>query len=73
MMYPLHHRAARNIPVLTPLLLTLALLFTAGMAFAAAIGDQVELHATHQAGIPLTRNPVARMTSSASRMARERM
>jgi endonuclease YncB( thermonuclease family) len=57
MMYPLHHRAARNIPVLTPLLLTLALLFTAGMAFAAAIGDQVELHATHQAGIPLHQEP----------------
>jgi endonuclease YncB( thermonuclease family) len=57
MMYPLHHRAARNIPVLTPLLLTLALLFTAGIALAAAIGDPVELHATHQAGIPLHQEP----------------
>jgi hypothetical protein len=57
MMYPLHHRAARNIPVLTPLLVTLALLFTVGMAFATAIGDQVELHATYQAGIPFHQAP----------------
>jgi len=58
MMYPLHHhRAARHIPVLTPLLVTLALLFTVGIALAAAIGDQVELHATHQAGIPLHQEP----------------
>jgi hypothetical protein len=33
-MYPLHHRAARNIPVLTPLLVILALLFTVGIALA---------------------------------------
>jgi endonuclease YncB( thermonuclease family) len=57
MMYPLHHRAARNIPVLTPLLVTLVLLFTVGIAFAAAIGDQVELHATHQAGVPFHQAP----------------
>ena len=57
MMYPFHHCAARNILVLTPLLLTLALLFTVGIALAAAIGDQVELNATHQAGIPLHQEP----------------
>jgi endonuclease YncB( thermonuclease family) len=57
MIYPLHHRAARNIPVLTPLLMTLALLFTVGLALAAAIGDQVELKATHLAGVPLHQEP----------------
>jgi Bacterial SH3 domain len=37
--------------------LTLALLFTVSIALAAAIGDQVELKATHQAGVPLHQEP----------------
>jgi hypothetical protein len=57
MMRRLHHRAVRTIPFLTPGLVTLALLFTVGIAFAAAIGDQVELTATHQAGVPLHQEP----------------
>jgi hypothetical protein len=57
MIHRLHHRAVRTIPFLTPGLVTLALLFTVGIAFAAAIGDQVELHATHQAGVPLHQEP----------------
>jgi hypothetical protein len=57
MMYPLHHRAARCLSFVAPLLLTLVLLSTASQAFAAAVGDQVELKATHQAGIPLHQEP----------------
>jgi endonuclease YncB( thermonuclease family) len=53
MMYPLHHRAARCLSFVAPLLLTLVLLSTASQSLAAAVGDQVELNATHQAGIPL--------------------
>jgi len=53
----MNHRAVRNRPVLTPLLVILSLLFTAGMAFAAAIGDHVELTATHQSGIPFHQQP----------------
>jgi len=47
----------RGLAVLTPLLLTLALLFTTSLTFAVAIGDQVELKATHQAGVPLHKRP----------------
>lgn len=47
----------RCIPLLTPLLLTLAFLFTATVAFAAAVGDHVELKATHQAGVPFHNAP----------------
>jgi hypothetical protein len=50
-------RAARCLLFVAPLLLTLVLLSTASQAFAAAIGDQVELHATHQAGVPLHKAP----------------
>ena len=57
MMYPLHHRAARCTSSLTLLLVILSLFFAAGITFAAAIGDQVELNATHQAGIPLHQEP----------------
>src|SRR5262245_33242042 len=53
----MNHRAVRNRPVLTPLLVILALLFTASMAFTATVGDQVELTATHQAGVPLHQEP----------------
>ena len=41
----------------TRLLLTLVLLFTAISAFAAAIGDQVALHARIRAGVPLPQEP----------------
>jgi hypothetical protein len=65
-------RAARCTSSLTPLLIILSLFLAACIAIAATVGDQVELKATHQAGILSTKNPAARMTSSASRMARER-
>jgi hypothetical protein len=57
MIHRLHHRAVRAIPFLTPCLVTLALFFTVGIAFADTVGDQVELNATHQAGIPLHQEP----------------
>jgi hypothetical protein len=48
----LHFRhAARCTSFVAPFLLTLSW-FAAGIIFAAAVGDQVELHATHQAGVP---------------------
>jgi hypothetical protein len=47
----------RCIARLTLLLLTLVLLFPANIAFAAAVVDQVELKATHQAGVPLHNEP----------------
>jgi hypothetical protein len=50
-------RVALRILLRTPLLLTLLLSLVAGFAFAATIGDQVELHATHQAGVPLHQEP----------------
>jgi endonuclease YncB( thermonuclease family) len=56
MMYPLHH-AARRILLWIPLFVAFLLCLAAGAAFAAAIGDQVELKATHQAGIPLHQEP----------------
>jgi endonuclease YncB( thermonuclease family) len=57
MIHRLHRRAVRTIPFLTPCLVTLVLLFTVGIGFAAAIGDQVELNATQQAGVPLHQEP----------------
>jgi len=39
MIHRLHHRAVRTIPFLTPCLVILALLFTVGITFAAAVGD----------------------------------
>jgi micrococcal nuclease len=50
-------RVAFRIPLRTPLLLALILSLVAGLALAAAIGDQVELHATHQAGVPFHQAP----------------
>jgi hypothetical protein len=47
----------RGLAVLTPLLLTLALLFPASLTLAVAVGDQVELNGTHQSGIPLHKEP----------------
>jgi hypothetical protein len=34
-----------------------SLFFAAGIVFATAVGDQVELNATHQAGVPLHQEP----------------
>ena len=50
-------RAARCALCLTPLLLTLSLFVAAGISFAAVVGDQVELKATHQAGVPFHQEP----------------
>jgi hypothetical protein len=47
------HRAARKIPLLLAFFLCLA----AGAASAATVGDQVELKATHQAGVPFHQEP----------------
>jgi Staphylococcal nuclease homologue len=51
--------ATRCLSFLSPLLLTLSLLLAPSMALAAAVGDQVELTATHQAGIPFHHAPRA--------------
>ena len=50
-------RAVRHTAYLTHLLLTVSLCFAAGLCFAAAVGDQVELNATHPAGVPLHNAP----------------
>jgi hypothetical protein len=50
-------RAARCTSSLTPLLIILSLFLAACIAIAATVGDQVELKATHQAGIPLHQEP----------------
>jgi hypothetical protein len=49
----------RGLAVLTPCLLTLALLFTTSLTFAiaAGVGDQVELQARNRAGVPLHAEP----------------
>jgi hypothetical protein len=47
----------RGLAVLTPLLLTLALLCTTSLTFAVAVGDQVELTARNRAGVPLYAEP----------------
>jgi hypothetical protein len=44
-------RAVRCPSFVVPLLYIVTLLCAAGMTFAAAVGDQVELNATHQAGV----------------------
>jgi hypothetical protein len=50
-------RAVRHTAGLTRLLLTVSLCVTAGLTFAAAVGDQVELRATHPAGVPFHHAP----------------
>jgi Bacterial SH3 domain len=50
-------RAARWTSPFTALLLTLSLSVAPDRAFAAAVGDQVELRATHPAGVPLHSAP----------------
>jgi hypothetical protein len=50
-------RTARGWRRVIPWLGILALLLTASLAWTAAIGDQVALQATHQAGVPLHQEP----------------
>jgi endonuclease/exonuclease/phosphatase family metal-dependent hydrolase len=57
MMHRAIRGAARGPSLLTLLLLTLSLVFAAGIAFSATVGDQVELRATHQAGVPFHNAP----------------
>jgi hypothetical protein len=57
MIDPCIRRAARCTSSLTRLLVILSLFFAAGITFAAAVGDQVELKATHQAGVPFHKAP----------------
>jgi hypothetical protein len=69
----MHHsirRATHHLSCLSPLLLTLSLFFAADTALAAAAGDQVELKATHQAGVPFYTLLAPRKTSSTSWTAR---
>src|SRR5215475_7700903 len=49
--------AGRPMHGLAPLLVTLSVFLAASIAFAAAVGDQVELMAMHQAGIPFHQEP----------------
>jgi hypothetical protein len=49
--------AVRYTASLTRLLLTVSLCCAAGLTCAAAVGDQVELNATHPAGVPLHHAP----------------
>ena len=57
MMHRLHHRAVRTRAFLTPFIVTLAVLLTIGIAFAATVGDQVELKARNRAGVPFHQAP----------------
>ena len=51
-------RRAVRCPSFVTLLLCLVSLFcAAGITFAAVVGDQVELKATHQAGVPFHQEP----------------
>src|SRR5687768_12106033 len=50
-------RALRCALFFTPLLVILSLCVATSLAFAAIIGDQVKLNATHQAGVPLHQEP----------------
>jgi hypothetical protein len=45
-------RASRRMALLFPLLLTLSMSFVIALAFAAAVGDHVELQAIREAGVP---------------------
>jgi endonuclease YncB( thermonuclease family) len=57
MIHRIHHRAVRTRAFLTPFLVTLVVLLTVGIAFAATVGDQVELQARNRAGVPLHQEP----------------
>ena len=49
--------AARCTAFVAPLLWAVSLLGALSVAFAAAVGDQVELQATHPSGVPLHQAP----------------
>jgi endonuclease YncB( thermonuclease family) len=51
------HRAVHCLSGVTPLLCLVILICLAGINVAAVVGDQVELKATHQAGVPLHQQP----------------
>ena len=57
MMHLAIRRVALRIPRHTPLLVAVIVPLVAGAAFAAVVGDQVELKATHQAGVSLHQQP----------------
>jgi hypothetical protein len=58
MMHLAIRRVALRILRHTPLLVAVIVSLVAGAAFAAAgVGDQVDLKATHQAGVPLHQQP----------------
>jgi hypothetical protein len=57
MMSPSAPHAARPIPLLTSLFLALSVCWIVCSAFAAAVGDQVELKARNRAGVPLHQEP----------------
>jgi hypothetical protein len=52
-------RAVCRLVPLSIVVLTLSALLTAGLALAAVVGDQVELNATHRAGVPFHPEPRA--------------
>jgi endonuclease YncB( thermonuclease family) len=52
--------AARSIPLLTSLFLALSVCWMVCSAFAAAVGEQVELKASHRDGVPLHQEPRGR-------------
>jgi hypothetical protein len=56
-MYPSAHHAPRRIPFITSLFLALCAFWIVTIAFAATVGDQVELRAMHQAGVPFHNAP----------------
>ena len=51
------HLATRGTVSFIHRILILSLCFAANMAVAATVGDQVELNATHQAGVPFHSAP----------------
>ena len=51
------HHTARCIPLRISLRLAFVLCLAAGTVLATAVGDQVELKATHQAGVPFHQEP----------------
>ena len=54
MIYPVIRRAVRCASFAAPLLCLMILCCTAGITVSAmVVGDQIELKATHQAGVPL--------------------
>ena len=57
MRYRMTCAAARCTAFVAPLLWAMSLVGVLSLAFAATVGDQVELQATHPSGIPLHQAP----------------